>query len=178
MKYMIIPILLLATVLVVPLLHQNTDPMPMAQVSQTSPITKNGMTVSWRFANDSIYITTTAPTTGWVTVGINTNKNLTGAYLLMGRIVKNKAEVVEHHTLVPGNYHPLKKLGATPLVKVVSGHETHNSTTLTYAIPCSAKGRYRHQLQQGMAYYMVMAYSRDDDFKHHSTMRTSLPITL
>ncbi|NJM94214.1 MAG: hypothetical protein HC842_05730 [Cytophagales bacterium] len=64
------------------------------------------MTASWHYAEGRIYLEMSAPTTGWVAVGFNQSDQLSGAYLLMGRVRGQQAEVVEHFTSAPGSYSP------------------------------------------------------------------------
>jgi len=79
------------------------------------------MKVSWSFVNDRIYFEMSLPTDGWVTIGFNTHTGTKGAYLLMGNVVNGKPNLVEHYTLNPGNYKPIKSLGETTQVRDVEG---------------------------------------------------------
>ncbi len=141
-------------------------------------ITKNNMTVSWRFHEDRIHFEMSAPTTGWVTIGFNTHSGTKGAYLLMGNIVEGKPAVVEHYTLSPGNYQPIESLGESPQVSDIAGVERANSSTLKFSLPVKSANQYQRELAKGLNYTMIIAYSQEDDFQHHSMMRTSVDITL
>ena len=141
-------------------------------------ISKNKMKVSWYHQKDSVYFEMAAPTTGWVTIGFNTNSGIQGAYLLMGRVVDGIPSVVEHFTVSAGNYKSIKVLGEEPSVTVLSGLEANGLTKIKFALPIKANNRYQKELNAGKAYSLILAYSQSDDFQHHSMMRTAVQIKL
>ncbi len=141
-------------------------------------VSKNQMTVSWEHKEERIHFKMTAPTSGWVTIGFNTTASMSGAYLLMGRMVNGKAELVEHYTISPGNYKPITSLGANAAVQNVNGSESNKQTTIQFSLPVEGTNKYARQLKSGSEYAMTLAYSREDDFQHHSMMRTSVNVKL
>ena len=141
-------------------------------------IKKDGMTVKWEIVDDQLHVEMSAPTEGWVTVGFNENSNITGAYLLMGRVRNGKAEVVEHFTSSPGNYQPISNYKVPNQVKDIKGSENGKNTELTFKIPIAAASKYHKHLTKGSTWSMIMAYSLEDDFQHHSIRRTSVSIKL
>lgn len=140
-------------------------------------ITKNSMEVCWTFSEDKIRFALKAPTTGWVGIGFNEQSELAGTYLLLARVANGKAEIVEHFVISPGDYISIESLGATPVAVLLSGVET-SDTEVTFAVPISPLHKYGKSLKEGMKYEMLIAFSREDDFQHHSTMRTSIEVTL
>lgn len=149
-----------------------------AQNNEQKSITKNKMNVSWHYENDRIYFEMIAPTDGWVTIGFNDKNGMSGAYLLMGNIIDNKVKLVEHYTHSPGNYSPITDLGATSNVEDIEGIEHSKSTQIKFSLPTHAVNKYQKDLTEGQSYNMIIAYSQEDDFQHHSIMRTSIPIIL
>lgn len=145
---------------------------------EPNKVTKNGMTVSWYFGDKEIHFEMSAPTNGWVTVGFNESSGTKNAYLLMGHIVKGEANVVEHFTQSVGNYSPIPDLGGTVLVRNVSGKEKNEKTSLKFSLPIDKATEYQKKIIEGEEYHMILAYSVDDDFQHHSIMRTSVEIQL
>ena len=91
----------------------------------------------------------TAPTTGWLTIGINEKDQISGAYLLMGRVVFKTAELVEHVTLSPGNYKPITSLGEKQLVKDISGTELSSTTSIAFSLPVTSTMKYHKNLSKG-----------------------------
>ena len=136
------------------------------------------MAVSWYYNNDRIYFKMIAPTDGWVTIGFNTSTSTTGAYLLMGHIINGNVAVVEHYTTSPGNYSAITKFGAMAQVADVSGQQKGQRTTIEFSLPVMASGKYQRDLIEGLSYTMLIAYSQEDNFQHHSIMRTPVEIKL
>ncbi len=141
-------------------------------------VSKNQMTVSWEYKEERIYFKMMAPTNGWVTIGFNSTVSMSGAYLLMGRVVNDKAELIEHYTIGPGNYEPITTLGANAAVQNIKGSEVNKQTTIQFSLPIEVTNKYARQLKSGSEYVMTLAYSREDDFQHHSMMRTSINVKL
>lgn len=141
-------------------------------------IERNGMIVSWAYEGDRIQFEMEAPTTGWIAIGLNEKAGLPGSYLLMGRITSGKTEVVEHYTLAPGDYQPLSTLGAEIAIEGVSGQEGQGISRIQFSLPIAPGNDYAKKLEPGLRYTMHMAYSRVDDFQHHSMMRTAANVKL
>lgn len=139
---------------------------------------KNNMTVRWKIEKELIHIEMEAPTDGWVTIGFNETPSLAGYYLLMGRMRHGKAEVVEHYTNKPGSYKPIADYGVSSQIIAISGVERENMTQLKFSMPLKKLSKYHKQLSENSKWILLLAYSLDDDFQHHSIMRTSTEITL
>lgn len=149
-----------------------------AQQKNMQKISQNGMTVSWYHQNERIYFGMSAPTDGWLAIGFNVSDNIKGTYLLMGNVVDGKANVVEHYTVSAGNYKPLTAFAVPSQVKHVEGAESKRNTTVNFSLPVKANSKYQKDLLPGLKYVLHIAYSHEDDFQHHSMMRTSINITL
>jgi len=148
------------------------------QKTNMKEITKNNMTVKWEIEQGLIYFEMEAITDGWVAVGFNENSSLIGTYLLMGRVKDGKPEIVEHYTSKPGSYKPIIQYGIASQIKFISGTEAGNFTKLKFSIPVAAASKYHKELLTDSKWTLLMAYSLDDDFQHHSIMRTSVDIKL
>lgn len=148
-------------------------------ITQTmKTITKSEMEVSWQVVDDHLQIEMSAPTTGWVAIGFNTRAQLTGTSLFMGRVHQGKSEVVDFYVRAPGDYEPVTALGGTSVVQDVNGEEKESYTLVSFRIPLCPKSTFHQQLRKGETYHLLLAYSREDDFRHHSIMRTSVTIQL
>ncbi|WP_165776550.1 DOMON domain-containing protein [Maribacter sp. 4G9] len=141
-------------------------------------VSKNRMEVRWYFEKDIVHFEMTAPTKGWVAIGFNTHSGTQGTYLLMGNVIKGQAQVVEYYTLAPGNYKTVESLSGVPQLKNISGIEINNSTMLQFSLPKDFTSTYQRKLSENIEYTMLMAYSQQDDFQHHSIMRTSINVKL
>jgi hypothetical protein len=146
--------------------------------TEMKSVSKNGMAVRWEHNEGTINFEMEAPTQGWVTIGFNNSSGTKDAYLLMGRVVNGKTEVIEHYTLKPGNYKSFEKLGVGSSIRNVTGNEQDKSTLIKFSLPTKSINKYKKELSNGLSYNMILAYSRSDDFQHHSMMRTSIKVTL
>jgi hypothetical protein len=97
---------------------------------------------------------------------------------LMGNVVNNVPNVVEHTTLSPGIYKPLGNLGVRQRVTNILGKEINGQTVLSFTIPLAQSSKYHKNLSNGNTFHLLLAYSQEDDFQHHSIMRTSILVTL
>ena len=136
------------------------------------------MSVNWNHEGERVYFEMMAPTNGWITIGFNDSSGIENTYLLMGHVVNGVAEVVEHFTISAGNYKPITELGSEARVAHVSGEDRGIHTKINFSIPKKSFSIHQKGLVEGKMYYMLMAFSREDDFQHHSIMRTSVQVTL
>lgn len=141
-------------------------------------ITKSGMTVSWELRDGRIYFEVSAPTDGWVAIGFNDTENIAGNYLIMGQVVNNQVNIEEHYTIRAGHYKPFRQLNTQASVRVQGGSETGMTTQLAFSLPQTSASPFAKDLKEGLAYVLLMAYSQEDDFQHHSIMRTSHRVIL
>lgn len=152
-------------------------PILKAQQKMNSK-TLNGMTVNWQHCSDSIQIEMSAPTGGWLCIGFNEKDEITHANLFMGCVRDNKVELVEHYVISPGNYKPIRDLGILDRVRIIEGAEKDGVTTIRFTIHLNTNNSHQKDLSIGTALSLIMAYSMEDDFQHHSIMRTSTQIQL
>lgn len=141
-------------------------------------IEKNNMQVTIMPDSDGYRITMAAPTHGWVAIGFNEKDEITGAYLIMGQVVNNTVHVVEYYTSAPGKYAPISTHNEAPSLKWCKGRESDNGTYIEFKVNTILHSEYIKPLIKGKQYYLIMAYSNEDDFTHHSAMRTSILIQL
>lgn len=143
-----------------------------------SQIEVNGMRVVWEIAGKSIDFELSAPTRGWLAIGFNASEDLEGTYLVMSCVEAGKVKVVEHKTLAPGDYRPITDLGGKASVEILGGNEQGNASQVHFRIPQQVSDGFHKSLLPGSKWRLLVAYSREDDFKHHSMMRTNIAITL
>ena len=136
-------------------------------------IIKQQMKVSWRATEGMVHFELTAPVTGWMAIGLNTSSQLEGTYLIMARVVDDKAEVVEHKVISPGVYRPFQELDTGTAVADIHGNEGEGTTTVSFSLPEMNVSPLAFPVNEGQDYKLLMAYSVSDDFQHHSIMRTS-----
>lgn len=146
--------------------------------NQTNSIRKNGMEVTWAYENNRVQFEMKAPTTGWIAIGFNEAGQLKNTYLIMGRVANNLVKVKEHFIVEPGDYRSIETFGAPVLVDAIEGLENEEGTVIRFSLPIEAIDAYRKSLEPGTHYSLLMAFSLEDDFQHHSVMRTQTTIQL
>ena len=168
MNYLIQPICLLALCAV----------QCKAQPNNVNEISKNGMTVSWKIEGDVLQLSMKAPTDGWVAIGLNSVDELAGTNLIMGCVKDGNTSLSDRYILAPGKHQSIQDLGGTSAVKLISGQELASETSLEFTLPLHAPDQWHHELKPGKKYHLLLAFSRADDFEHHSMMRTAVEISL
>ena len=138
---------------------------------------KRGMKVEYKLQEQVLKISMSAPTDGWVAIGLNSENRLAGSSFLIGRIVNGKAEVVDFYTRKAGDVPKVKDLGGKTAVSNISGVEDPERTTISFDLARFPKSKFHHQLKSGKTFYMHIAYSQEDDFEHHSMMRDKLEVS-
>jgi len=151
----------------------------MVTQNTSKRISAQGMEVSWEYTeSEMVSFTLKAPLQGWVAIGFNEKQALSDTWLLMARVQNGKAEVIEHYVRAPGDYVPTATYGDTSGIVQVRGRETSEGTELSFTLPVNPTSPRQKSLEEGRAYHLLLAYSVDDDFAHHSRMRTSKQVTL
>lgn len=118
-----------------------------------------------------------SPQNGWVAIGINTEDNLIHSNLIMGSINHGKPILSDRHVISLGNHKSMEELFAHSQTELIF-HSEENGTLIQFSIPNNSIDNYHYNLIKGNTYYLVMAYSMEDDFSHHSIMRTTVKIIL
>ncbi|MGB1241814.1 MAG: DOMON domain-containing protein [Chitinophagales bacterium] len=149
-----------------------------ANFNEMKKIEKNGMKVCWQFNEQNIDFKIFAPTQGWVAIGFNESKGLMGNNLIMGKIKNGKVTISDRYIVGFGDHRAVKDLGGITHVSQISGEENSDGTSLQFSISIESMDKYHYDLLQNKAFSLLIAYSQDDDFSHHSIMRTSIDIIL
>jgi hypothetical protein len=70
------------------------------------------------------------------------------------------------------------KLNTDESIENMEGYEKNNTTKIKFSLPIISNNKYAKNLNKGNDYFLLMAFSQEDDFQHHSIMRTATKITL
>jgi hypothetical protein len=141
--------------------------------SQPSPhtITMANMTMHYELAADSITLTLTAPTSGWIAVGFNQNESLIGSDLIMCRVQDGQAMCSDQYIRGLGDHPEDHELGGGHNLRILDAWENGIQTQVQFRIPLQSGDPFdfNHQLQSD--FQLMLAWSTHDDFTHHSRMR-------
>ncbi len=144
-------------------------------VTTDNPVTVSNITFQYRLHSDSLEIQVSAPTHGWVAVGFHENAKLIGNDLLMFSVIDGM--VIYQDQYIRGwNDHPEDTaLGGENSISVVGHLEDETSTTVKFKIPISSGDSFDTIHQSNRDFYLLLAYSLEDDFNHHSIVRKQIP---
>ena len=163
--------------LVILFIYSCTSSTPNFQ-DKMNKISKNGMTVSWETKGDRLVIKMFAPTKGWLAIGFNDKGGLANTNLIMSCVRNGQVFIEDQFIKSPGSHIKVTDLGGNDQTSRHSGEETAKGTTISFEITQTALDQFHHNLKEGQKYHLLMAFSREDDFQHHSMMRTSIEIIL
>ncbi|NJK83355.1 MAG: hypothetical protein HC912_05580 [Saprospiraceae bacterium] len=141
-------------------------------------VVQNGMTLEWRIAEGRIWVSMHAPTQGWLAIGFNEQSGLPNTNLIMASVRGEQLVLSDRYVVAVGHHQSIAELGGTPSAEGGSAKETSEGTTIEFSLPLKAKDQYHVDLEEGKKYYVLMAFSREDDFAHHSMMRTEVRLVL
>ncbi|WP_435623536.1 DOMON domain-containing protein [Flagellimonas sp.] len=143
------------------------------QVSKVSDIS-----FTYDVVRDSLVCKLEAPTNGWVGVGFNNKNSIVGSDLLLFNIIAGTASCTDLFVKGVGNPVQDEKNGGKNTITILDGAERNTYTSITFSIPLDSGDRndFVHQLD-GQA-WLILAYSVDDDFEHHSRVRKHIPFVI
>jgi len=144
----------------------------------SSSIKVRDMDIRWTDQGDRWLFELSAPTEGWVAVGFNQKNNIVHTNLIMGAVSKGKVKAEDFHVVGFGNPQPITKLGGKFAINQVEGEEKLGRTTICFSIPKKAIDKYHYDLKPGEDLWLICAYSRADEFDHHSMMRQHVKVKL
>jgi hypothetical protein len=136
-----------------------------------------GVRLEWVIRDAQVHACMQAATRGWVTVGFNTQPSLDGARLVMGRVIQGRAEAQVHIAKPPQHIHRLTPQGKER-VSSVSGSQSAGITRVCFSMPLAAADREDVALSAGQNTHIILAWSHEADFEHHSAQRSAVQVML
>jgi hypothetical protein len=146
--------------------------MPAARMASAA-----GVEFRWAIQGQRLHGCMQARTRGWIAVGFNLRDDLAGARLVMGRVVAQRAHAEVHLARPPLHLHRHNADGSER-VEQVSGQQHEGRTQVCFVMPLAAADADDVDLAAGSSVHLVLAWSHEPDFDHHSAQRGSLSITL
>ena len=144
---------------------------PFALMAQGGSLNMHGMELSYALRGDSVDITLSAPTRGWIGIGFNDQNSIVKSDLLLFHVVNGRTESVDMYVVGAGN--PKKDIasGGQHSARVKKGQENRSKTTVHFSIALRSRDPYDYQHQLAEDFWLILAYSTHDEFAHHSRMR-------
>ncbi len=135
----------------------------------------SGITFTHEVIGNRLHCTLEAPTNGWVGVGFNHKNSIVESDLLLFNIVQGKPSGTDLYVKSFGN--PVRDIdnGGKNNIHLVGGTESDSSTKVVFSIPMDSKDANDFIHVPGKKAWLILAYSVDDDFGHHSRVRKHIP---
>ncbi len=152
--------------------------VPLGQVVQAAAtITDPAVSFTWAHSDAGLTCTLEASTRGWVAVGFNSERRLKGTRFVMAARTGDRVRVEEYIARVPARER-VAALGLAPAVtEAVLTHIPGGSR-----LRVTFSERFRDQpalsLAPGRTTHLMLAWSHETDFDHHSAWRAHYDITL
>jgi hypothetical protein len=144
-------------------------------------VTAAGVSFHWTTSHGELHGCMRAPTHGWIAVGFNPNGELAGARLVMARVLAGKAQIEVHIAKPPTHVHR-KNQDGSERAQVLSSMQAlqHNQThtEICFRMPLAAADDEDIALVPGETVHLILAYSHEADFQHHSARRDGVKVTL
>ena len=134
------------------------SPLPDAQGFYSA--TAAGETLKWKVNGPSLDCKLSAPTTGWVAVGFNSQPLMEGANIIMGYVTGGTSAVL-------GDLHGVSHTHPADAVDNLTnkaGTDNGTTTEITFTIPMANDANSQDfALTQGGTYWLIMTYGANGD---------------
>ena len=158
---------------------------PLVAASITSPLAMDHMrrvsldatVFSWRHEGERLFGEITAPARGWMAVGFNDKPGLPGTRFVIG--VAGPSEVrAEWHIANPPNHQRVETLGGRSDIRDLAGKRDNGRSTLSFSLPHRGTDRFAIDLTPGRSVHLMLAWSNEPEFTHHSVWRRHTDVIL
>jgi hypothetical protein len=140
-------------------------------------ISRDGVEFSWKFQTGVFLGEFCAPTKGWLAVGFNSAPGLKDSYFVMMRLSDGVFQVSERISILNGHV-GVDELDLPSVLIQGSGHFENGRTSVSIALPRLLPGPAGVELAEGRHTHIMLAWSQDKDFTHHSAWRRHFQSTL
>ena len=134
-----------------------------------------GVTFHWQHRDGQLWANLAAPTSGWIAVGFNDTPTLQGTRFVIAAVSHSPIRVEEHIALVP-EHREVSTLGLPPAILTSHGFYQYGVSRLEFALPEVIPQSL--DLRPGTNTHLMLAWSQEIDFDHHSAWRRHFNITL
>lgn len=148
-----------------------------AELEGENVLEAGGSVFNWHHEGSSLTGSYSAPTPGWVAVGFNERRELQNTHFIIAAVSTNPVRIEEHVALVP-EHREVSALGVAPALVRAGGTYRGGTSNLEFSLPHRFPGRPGLSLAPGGGVHLMLAWSHEPDFGHHSAWRQHFDITL
>jgi len=132
---------------------------------------------SWTHRQGRLFGTLSAPTHGWLAVGFNDEPTLRGTRFLIG-VVQEASVRAELHIADPPSHRSIETLGGESDIRDLDGQRKGGQSILSFSLPHRSSDRFAVDLTSGSSIHLMLAWSHEPEFNHHSAWRRHANVTL
>lgn len=149
---------------------------PAAATGAGKTLSAGQMEISWHNANGRLHVRLSARTRGWIAVGFNSKRDLKGTRFVIASVA-GPLRAEEHIAQVPA-HKEVTALGLAPALQDVQGQYKAPLSHLSFSLPETFPDQPNLALAPGAEVYLMLAWSHEPDFDHHSAWRQHFDVTL
>ncbi len=132
---------------------------------------RDGVKLNWEVRENKLVVTMSGPTTGWLAFGTDASRKMKGADIILVWVDDDMGIAMGEDHFGTGMFSHKNDLEieGTQDVLVLSGSQSREETTVTFAIPLNSGDEYDTFLERGKTYPLLLATGRNDNIgrKHN-----------
>lgn len=136
---------------------------PGSLPGDSESILYDGFQLSWTPEGDSILVTMSAPTTGWIAAGFHSGGAMNDAQIVIGWVDGREVRIRDDFGTGFTTHAADTTLGGTDDLVLISGTEQNGRTTITFRMPLDSGDDNDRKLVPGEPCRAVLAYGNDGD---------------
>ena len=147
--------------------------LPLSAMEYQHKLEIKNIQFSWTIEGDLIHVQLSAKTTGWVGIGFDPEKAMSGANIIIGAVKKGNFKVEDHYGNRKRGHDNDEKLGGKNNVINPSGSEKDGVTTISFTLPLDTGDKYDKPIKPEGTSLVMFAYGAGkDSFKSRHPYRT------
>jgi len=136
-----------------------------------------GVTFDWSHRSGELIGNLCAPTQGWIAAGFNDIASMNGTRFVMAHVAGEQI-LVEEHVAIDSTHKPVEALGLKPALTSAEGRFRNGQSSLRFSMTEEISERPLLRLSKGRSAYVMLAWSLEAGFDHHSAWRKHYATTL
>lgn len=151
--------------------------LPVMASAVSNRIEESDVIFTWSHLDEILLCRFDAPTPGWLAVGFNSKEQLQGTRFIIATTSEEALRLEEHIAEVPAHRN-VRDLGLPEVANAQAGRFENGRSLLTFSMPVKVPGQPELDLGDSAWAYLMLAWSHDTDFNHHSAWRKHYSIIL
>jgi len=145
----------------------------------TDKVESNGFVFSWKIEGESLIAEIEAPTTGWLSVGIDPSFMMKDADFIIAYVKDGQAVVRDDFGSGSTRHQADTSLGGSDNVRILESSELNGKTRIRFSIPLNSGDKYDKVISLGKQTKLIWAYGPNnaDNFTAMHVKKGSFSVT-